>query len=235
MSGRTAGGLGSDARTDRDRGLRRTSSGAAGRRRPMGGRCVLPSRLRLPRSRGGGRSCNPGLRRPGPLIRCGSGESTPRFCASAVPPNFSPRIPVGSTRIGRIGAARSTAASTPGPSRTGCGSALTSPASSTGSSSTRLSDGGWNCEWVEGSTRSSFHSTLNSLKGLLAYDAATGGSAATHEARHSGEEYLLQRNLFRRLSTGEAVGPWVDQLRLSLPLGLQRAECRRLLSRGFAV
>ena len=30
----------------------------------------------------------------------------------------------------------------------------------------QLSDGGWNCEWVEGSTRSSFHSTLNSLKGL---------------------------------------------------------------------
>ena len=74
----------------------------------------------------------------------------------------------------------------------------------------QLSDGGWNCEWVEASTRSSFHSTLNSLKGLLAYDAATGGSAATHDARHSGEQYLLQRNLFRRLSTGEAVGPWVD-------------------------
>jgi hypothetical protein len=43
----------------------------------------------------------------------------------------------------------------------------------------RLPDGGWNCEWVEGSTRSSFHSTLNSLKGLLAYDVATGGTDAT--------------------------------------------------------
>jgi hypothetical protein len=31
----------------------------------------------------------------------------------------------------------------------------------------RTADGGWNCEWVEGSTRSSFHSTLNVLKGLL--------------------------------------------------------------------
>ena len=75
----------------------------------------------------------------------------------------------------------------------------------------RLSDGGWNCEWVEGSTRSSFHSTLNSLKGLLAYDAATGGTDATHAARRSGEEYLLQRGLFRRLSTGEPVAPWVDR------------------------
>ena len=27
----------------------------------------------------------------------------------------------------------------------------------------RLPDGGWNCEWVEGSTRSSFHSTLRRL------------------------------------------------------------------------
>jgi hypothetical protein len=74
----------------------------------------------------------------------------------------------------------------------------------------RLSDGGWNCEWVNGSTRSSFHSTLNSLKGLLAYDAATGGTAATRAARQAGQEYLLQRGLFRRLSTGEPVAPWVD-------------------------
>jgi hypothetical protein len=74
----------------------------------------------------------------------------------------------------------------------------------------RLPDGGWNCEWVEGSTRSSFHSTLNTLKGLLANDVATGGTDATREARHSGEEYLLSRGLFRRLSTGEAVAPWVD-------------------------
>ncbi len=73
----------------------------------------------------------------------------------------------------------------------------------------QMADGGWNCEWVEGSTRSSFHSTLNSLKGLLAYDAATGGTAATLAARLAGQEYLLQRGLFRRLSTGQPVGPWV--------------------------
>jgi hypothetical protein len=77
----------------------------------------------------------------------------------------------------------------------------------------RLADGGWNCEWVEGSTRSSFHSTLNALKGLLDYDAATGGTDATRAARHSGEEYLLTRGLFRRLSTGRPVAPWVDRFR----------------------
>ena len=75
----------------------------------------------------------------------------------------------------------------------------------------QMADGGWNCEWVEGSTRSSFHSTLNSLKGLLAYDTATGGTEATHASRSSGAEYLLARGLFRRLSTGEPVGPWVDR------------------------
>ena len=75
----------------------------------------------------------------------------------------------------------------------------------------QLPDGGWNCEWVSGSTRSSFHSTLNSLKGLLAFETATGGTAATRAARRAGEEYLLRRGLFRRLSTGEPVAPWVDR------------------------
>jgi hypothetical protein len=74
----------------------------------------------------------------------------------------------------------------------------------------QLSDGGWNCEWVDGSTRSSFHSTLNSLKGLLAHEVATGGTDATRAVRRSGEEYLLARKLRRRLSTGDQVAPWVD-------------------------
>jgi hypothetical protein len=74
----------------------------------------------------------------------------------------------------------------------------------------RLPDGGWNCEWVDGSTRSSFHSTLNALKGLLDYDVATGRTDVTRAARRSGEEYLLTRNLFRRQSNGQPVGPWVD-------------------------
>ena len=75
----------------------------------------------------------------------------------------------------------------------------------------RMSDGGWNCEWVNGSTRSSFHSTLNALKGLLYYEASTGGSEALRGARLAGEQYLLERRLLRRLSTGELVGPWATQ------------------------
>jgi hypothetical protein len=67
----------------------------------------------------------------------------------------------------------------------------------------RLDDGGWNCERANGSVRSSFATTINVLEGLLEYQKATGGTPQTREARASGEEYLLERRLFRRASTGE--------------------------------
>jgi hypothetical protein len=69
----------------------------------------------------------------------------------------------------------------------------------------RMDDGGWNCERANGSVRSSFASTINVLEGLLEYERATGGTPASRQARKSGEEYLLERSLFRRLSTGEPV------------------------------
>lgn len=75
----------------------------------------------------------------------------------------------------------------------------------------RMAEGGWNCEWVEGSTRSSVHSTLNSLKGLLYYEAAHGSSDELRAARRAGEEYLLKRRLLRRLSTGDVLAPWVTR------------------------
>jgi hypothetical protein len=71
----------------------------------------------------------------------------------------------------------------------------------------RLADGGWNCEAENGSVRSSFDTTINVLDGLLEFERATGGSAAVREARHGGEEYLLERGLFRRQSTGDVVDP----------------------------
>ncbi len=79
----------------------------------------------------------------------------------------------------------------------------------------RLPDGGWNCEWVNGSTRSSFHSTLNALRALLDFERTTGDRQRVREARRAGEGYLLQRGLYRRLSTGEPVGPWA--LRFAYP------------------
>lgn len=74
----------------------------------------------------------------------------------------------------------------------------------------QLPDGGWNCEWVDGSQRSSFHSTLNSLKGLLGFEATTGGTADTRAARQRGEEYLLERQLIHRLTTNRPVAQWVN-------------------------
>jgi hypothetical protein len=67
----------------------------------------------------------------------------------------------------------------------------------------RLEDGGWNCERANGSVRSSFHTTINVLEGLLEFERATGGTPESRAARASGEEYLLKRALFRRLETGE--------------------------------
>ena len=69
----------------------------------------------------------------------------------------------------------------------------------------RLADGGWNCEAENGSVRSSIDTTINVLDGLLAHERATGGSDDVRAARRSGEEYLLERRLFRRKSTGEVV------------------------------
>jgi len=71
----------------------------------------------------------------------------------------------------------------------------------------RLADGGWNCEAENGSVRSSFDTTIDVLDGLLEFEQATGGSDAVREARRSGEEYLLERSLFRRKSTGEVADP----------------------------
>jgi hypothetical protein len=75
----------------------------------------------------------------------------------------------------------------------------------------QLQDGGWNCEAENGSVRSSFATTINVLEGLLAYERATGGSAESSAARRRGEEYLLERKLLRRKSTGAIVKPaWLQ-------------------------
>ena len=71
----------------------------------------------------------------------------------------------------------------------------------------QLEDGGWNCEAENGSVRSSFATTINVLEGLLAHERATGGSPGSIAARRRGEEYLLERHLFRRKSTGDVVDP----------------------------
>jgi hypothetical protein len=78
----------------------------------------------------------------------------------------------------------------------------------------QLDDGGWNCEAPK-SARSSFHSTICVLEGLLEYERAVGSAPAVAAVRRRGEEYLLERGLYRRRSTGDVADP--SFLRFSFP------------------
>ena len=80
--------------------------------------------------------------------------------------------------------------------------------------SEQLEDGGWNCEAPK-SCRSSFHTTICVLEGLLAYERAGRKSPAVTKARKRAENYLLERRMFRSLRTGEIIDKrW---LRFSFP------------------
>lgn len=70
--------------------------------------------------------------------------------------------------------------------------------------SEQLADGGWNCE-APPSTRSSFNSTIRVLEGLLEYEHRWGAVAAISDARRKGHDYLLERRMFRRLTSGEII------------------------------
>lgn len=87
--------------------------------------------------------------------------------------------------------------------------------------SEQLADGGWNCDAERGSTRSSFHTTICVLEALLEHERAAGFDAAVTAARHRAHEYLLERGLFRRRSTGEPIAdrkrPGADWTRFAFP------------------
>ena len=68
----------------------------------------------------------------------------------------------------------------------------------------QLSDGGWNCD-APRSQRSSFHTTICVLEGLLEYERAKGPVPDVTGARLRGQEYLLERRLFRSRSTGQII------------------------------
>jgi len=78
----------------------------------------------------------------------------------------------------------------------------------------QLEDGGWNCEAPK-SKRSSFHTTICVLEGLLDYERAGRKSAAVTKARKRAEKYLLERHMFRSLRTGEVINK--QWLRFSYP------------------
>ena len=93
----------------------------------------------------------------------------------------------------------------------------------------QLADGGWNCWDEDGTSRSSFHSTICALEGLWRWERAGGGSDAIAAARRRGEEYVLDRRLFRRASTGEIVDPRFTDAVVPDPLVLRRAARTGLL------
>ncbi len=66
----------------------------------------------------------------------------------------------------------------------------------------QLPDGGWNCEAENGSMRSSFNTTICVLEALLEYELTGGRNDEVTQARLKGQEYLLERRLLRRRSTG---------------------------------
>ena len=81
----------------------------------------------------------------------------------------------------------------------------------------QMADGGWNCEQENGATVGSFGTTINVLEGLLEHDRATGGTPELTAAQERGREYLLERGLMRRRTTGEIIDPAFT--RFSFPNG----------------
>jgi hypothetical protein len=80
--------------------------------------------------------------------------------------------------------------------------------------SEQLGDGGWNCDAPK-SARSSFHTTICVLEGLLEHERTAGSVPEIAAARRRGETYLLDRHLFRRHSTGEVAN--AEFLELAFP------------------
>ena len=81
-------------------------------------------------------------------------------------------------------------------------------------------DGGWNCEAERGSVRSSFHTTICVLEGLLAFENAFGATTPVTDALGRGQEYLLERRLLRPLSTGGRSAESLDHAARSPRAGL---------------
>ena len=94
----------------------------------------------------------------------------------------------------------------------------------------RLDDGGWNCERANGSVRSSFATTINVLEGLLEYETGHRRHARIPGgAQRRARSILLERSLFRRLSTGEPADERFLQFLHPEPLALRRPPGARLL------
>lgn len=73
----------------------------------------------------------------------------------------------------------------------------------------RQPDGGWNCSWIKGSKVSSVHTTLLVLECIrdLENNSYTYRLDELNNQKKTGQEFLLKRDLFKSLKTGEAIKP----------------------------
>ena len=79
----------------------------------------------------------------------------------------------------------------------------------------QLDDGGWNCRAPQRSKVASFNTTILALEALLEVERSASPDSSVVAARRRGEEYLLERRLFRSRSTGEVIRP--EWTRFSFP------------------
>ncbi len=174
------------------------------RRTPTG--CGPAGRASRPRTRAASRA-SLGRRRCTRSRRCRSSVSTRRRRRPAGRSRSSPSTVAGSTPVSATSTARSSSASTDARSRPVPTSGWTSRRSSSGSSASASPTAAGTARRRTGrcarrSTRRSTSST-----GCSSTSGRPAGPSPCREARRTAEEYLLERGLFRRKSTGEVVDP----------------------------
>ena len=98
--------------------------------------------------------------------------------------------------------------------------------------SEQLVDGGWNCEAERGSLRSSFHTTICVLEGLLAFEKAFDAASTVTDARKRAAGVSPRASSAPKVVDRRHHRAAVDALRVSDTLALRRPARARLSTRG---
>ena len=96
----------------------------------------------------------------------------------------------------------------------------------------QLADGGWNCEAERGSVRSSFHTTICVLEGLLAFERAFGPAPPVTDARRRAPGVSPRSPAAAAIVNGPDHQSGLDPVRVSAALALRRVARARLPARG---
>ena len=71
-----------------------------------------------------------------------------------------------------------------------------------------MEDGGWNCEYFNGATHSSLHTTISVLEGLSQYflnNQYTYRKQEIIDSINRGNDFLLNHELYKSSTTGEII------------------------------